>query len=96
VKANFKIDMYGNLLIERKGKLKKQFCPKTLLTTSDEYADEYAEAEKRPCGDWCPLFGEPIQHNSQNVGHSPPPEKTWLTVCTAGIRLEGECKDERS
>ncbi len=37
------IDRKGNLLIERAGKLRPQFCP---------YKDI-------PCGDHCPKFGEP-------------------------------------
>ena len=39
-----KINEFGNLSVERGGKLKGQVCP-----TQPENS----------CGDWCPLFGEP-------------------------------------
>ena len=40
-----KIDEYGLLHIERRGKMRKQSCP---------FTDDTA------CGDWCPLFGIPF------------------------------------
>lgn len=45
----FKIDVKGNLFIERAGKYKAQLCP-------------FSSAEFIPCGDWCPLFGELENH----------------------------------
>lgn len=42
---NGKIDSAGQLIIQRNGIEKPQYCP-------------YRECGNR-CGDWCPLFGEP-------------------------------------
>ena len=43
----------GHLSLDRKGKLKTQYCP--------FFTGDYKEA----CGDWCPLFGEPkIKENA--------------------------------
>jgi len=41
---NGAISKYGYLKIERTGKMALQLCPLR---------------EGTPCGDWCPLFGEP-------------------------------------
>ena len=41
-----KIDEKGHLWIERKGKMKDQFCP--------------YDSDMSHCGDWCPLFEEPF------------------------------------
>lgn len=46
-----KINEWGNLEIERAGKFKGQACPLTVDVSSD--------GDSSPCGDWCPLFGEP-------------------------------------
>lgn len=48
-----KIDRAGCLYIERAGKVKKQRCP--FYGVTEEFPDP---AE---CGDWCPLFGEPMR-----------------------------------
>ena len=40
------IDKDGNLLLERGGRMKGQFCPHDPAMTNS-------------CGDWCPLFREP-------------------------------------
>ena len=40
----------GYLLIERAGNMKAQICP---LFSNNTIVDGM------PCGDWCPLFGEP-------------------------------------
>lgn len=47
--ANFEIDMYGQLEIERNGQLKAQYCPKAT-----------PNGDRGRCGDWCPMFGEPF------------------------------------
>ena len=52
------INTNGNLQIERGHKKVNQFCP-------------FTEGE-RPCGDWCPLFGNP--EVSKWIG-SPDPRK---------------------
>ena len=45
-----KIDEKGHLWIERKGKMKDQFCP--------------YDSDMSHCGDWCPLFVEPSFHKA--------------------------------
>ena len=49
-----KIDSQGFLHIERAGVMKYQVCP---LTTSQLLEND--KGTPSPCGDWCPLFGEP-------------------------------------
>lgn len=41
-----KIDNDGYICIKRGKFLGRQFCP-------------FRESGRQPCGDWCPLFGEP-------------------------------------
>jgi len=49
------IDKYGQLSLERAGKMKGQVCP-------------FASAESW-CGDWCPHFGEPDKSGSLVIIH---------------------------
>ena len=44
------IDNVGMLAIERGGEMKSQWCP---------FHNE-GEEPTLECGDWCPLFGEPV------------------------------------
>jgi hypothetical protein len=44
---NGRLNGKGHLLIERGGKFKVQSCP---FDSEDD------------CGDWCPLFGEPVRN----------------------------------
>jgi len=44
-----KISKEGHLYLEKKGIMKKQYCP---YSSSSEIMTA--------CGDWCPLFEEPI------------------------------------
>ena len=48
-----KIDNEGYLWIERKGKMKDQFCP--------------YDSDMSHCGDWCPLFLEPSFHKADDI-----------------------------
>lgn len=63
-----KITSEGELVFERNGVLKKQCCPK-------QNRERFTA-----CGDWCPLFGEPIADSE-------------LRLCDA--YLSGEIIDER-
>lgn len=49
-----KIDSNGWLRIERGGKEKLQECPFM------QRAFQVNDVSIAPCGDWCPLFGEPV------------------------------------
>ena len=44
---NGKINTNGNLCIGRAGIMAVQYCP-------------FTNGEPEFCGDWCPLFGEPV------------------------------------
>ena len=57
-----KIDENGNLYIERGASLKIQFCP---FVTDKSYKVEN-KLLPVPCGDWCPLFGEPKLEDGTN------------------------------
>ena len=48
-----KINKKGYLFIERAGVMKGQWCP--------------YDTEPRGCGDWCPLFGEPISEKQDSI-----------------------------
>ena len=66
-----KIDEDGNLYIERAGKMKQQFCP----------------FDVKPCGDWCPLFGEPeAEFGTKSV---------ILHICKDKMLFLDEFTDER-
>jgi hypothetical protein len=49
-----RITTEGALQRERKGTLKEQYCPYEVHGVSPGYMVHM------PCGDWCPLFGEPV------------------------------------
>ena len=59
---NGKIDASGFLHIERAGALKYQECPFASDFQRTRSCAEWMEYDDihKPCGDWCPLFGEPI------------------------------------
>jgi len=46
------INEYGNLLLERAGKMKEVYCPYALGIDGD------VNGWDTHCGDWCALFGE--------------------------------------
>lgn len=73
-----KIDILGNLQIERKVKYKEQACPFQPFITKDE--------SDIPCGDWCPLFGEPLSNMAS---------LTAIEICTHRILIFDEFEDER-
>jgi hypothetical protein len=52
-----RINKYGHLEIERAGKFKSQHCP--FIADITKYDSV--------CGDWCPLFKEPIIYNSISI-----------------------------
>jgi hypothetical protein len=64
---NGKIDVWGNLHIERSGSMKSQYCPRE--PSNDGVSSDC------PCGDWCPLFCEPSE------GEFPYNEKIILDIC---------------
>lgn len=66
-----RINKNGFLNLERNGVFKPQLCPKQAMPSSE--SDVF-------CGDWCPLFGEPIADSE-------------LRLCDA--YLSGEIIDER-
>jgi hypothetical protein len=68
-----KINVDGMLFIKRAGKWKKQCCSKHL---------------GNPCGDWCPLFGEP----DYEVGVQQP---NRLDLCESILFSEKQIIDER-
>jgi len=85
MRVNFKINSDGDLLIERKGGMKDQFCPKSMFPL-----DKMEGSRRSECGDWCPMFGElrsiPVAGNA-NI--------SVLLICE-NVELRGECTDERS
>lgn len=64
-----KIGKNGSLYIERAENMTAQACP----FSTDE-----------PCGDWCPLFGEPMRHKNKWI----------LNLCQPTLLFE-EFVDER-
>ena len=73
------IDKQGVLHIERSGYMKKQSCPFTNVTDENLCA----------CGDWCPLFSEPIYLGKDRIGGIPIPSFD-ITICQdRTIRFNG-------
>ena len=58
------IKLNGSLSIERNGKPKEQFCP----------FSEFSNA----CGDWCPLFVEPIDISAEE-------KEGYLKLCNGYV-----------
>lgn len=73
-----KIDKNGDLFIWRKDKFVKQICSSALLSGT------YGKLEK-PCGVWCPHFGE-----VKEVG-----AEQWLTLCQDETLKFSELIDDR-
>lgn len=71
-----KITEDGCLELERKGYMRLQHCPFYLNSV-----------QVKCCGDWCPLFGEPVEENNS--------ERSYLTICN-NKTLCGEITDERT
>jgi hypothetical protein len=67
-----KIDLNGILHIERAGNMKKAFCP--------------YDTDPCACGDWCPLFGEPMYF--QDTG--------YLMLCNNNKIIFKDCEDNRN
>lgn len=79
-----KINKFGNLEIERAGKWTIQHCPFHVSRFFESAGTYY-----RPCGGWCPLFGEPHTQAAEDLLST----ISWLELCRAN--LEGEIIDER-
>lgn len=75
-----KIDKNGMLNINRAGTMKIQDCPMTTAVHNDG-----VKLKWEPCGDWCPLFGEPVEDCDGD---------TILILCK-GVNCFKEFKDER-
>jgi hypothetical protein len=82
-----KIISGGYLKILRGKKYKGQECP----------FDNIQDATTMPCGDWCPLFGEPEENTSLLItkdGSRVEHNGYILGLCHKELRFE-ELKDER-
>lgn len=80
-----KIDKDGTLYIERKGKYKCQCCPIPEI--------KGMEGVVSGCGDWCPLFGEPVATTTE---HYPDDDYITLTICNNRTLIFDEFTDERA
>jgi hypothetical protein len=72
-----KIDIQGQLEIERYGKMKPAFCP--FANTSEIAGSDgitWPHHKSTHCGDWCPLFREPLQTSGSGI-----PQTTTLQLC---------------
>ena len=72
-----KIDSEGNLWINRKTQMKQQICP---YLSGEDFGLQ--------CGDWCPLFDEPII-TDESMG-----KRAILRLCSAELILQ-ELEDLR-
>lgn len=64
------LDSEGVLMIERGNQMRVQSCPFQSMRRDykvPNYNDIVREPVARPCGDWCPLFGEPIKTESSDI-----------------------------
>ncbi len=73
------INKQGVLHIQRAGYMQAQDCPYSSVP-NDKY---------RKCGDWCPLFSEPIYLGKDRIGGIPVPSFD-ITICQdRTIRFNG-------
>lgn len=75
------IDRDGSLRIRRGGRMKIQECP---FTSRDFKIND--TLIHNPCGDWCPLFNEPIDEYRKSTGIWPeqnlgPTGRKLLSLC---------------
>ena len=82
-----KIDRDGFLWIERAGKMNETTCP---------YSQWLNKTTEEPisCGDWCPLFGEPIL-KALRLFNNDVVNKMTIELCRKDIIFD-ELTDERS
>ena len=72
-----RIDRHGSLLLQRGTKFKPLSCP-------------FQENETL-CGDWCPLFGEPVNHlpmDSNFTGDQEKPYSVSLKLCRTELSFQ--------
>lgn len=93
-----KIDKNGWLTIERSDTERPQLCPVAAYNPDIDFSR---------CGDWCPLFGEPVTSTTEYITYdekgttnaSSTPHKTCLTtlqVCNNRTLIFDEFTDERA
>ena len=70
-----KIWIDGHLMILRGREMSPQYCPYAQRHTLQNY--------DIPCGDWCPLFGEPYPHTERRNPFNALDLSTELTGKTA-------------
>lgn len=75
-----KITRKGFLEIKRNNEFKPQFCCRQKITGTDDIK----------CGDWCPLFGEPVDVMSKDRKRI---ERQTLSLCQT--TLTGRVNDNR-
>jgi hypothetical protein len=75
--VNIRISNEGHIYIQRGDRTQQQTCPYKNL----------------PCGDWCPLFGEPEPETRATAEGWQPTGRMVLPLCKGG--LVGEITDER-
>ncbi len=80
------IDKVGNLKIKRGGVMKSQFCPKKNGLTK---IGDIVSPVPHPCGDHCPLFGEPESRGS-DIGHP-----SFLDICNGKGLAFSHLEDNR-
>ena len=70
-----KLNVFGDLFIERKKTMKPQFCPYQWIIY------EEGRPEMTPCGEWCPLFNIEYDEKSNNV---------MVTLCNSFYEIDKE------
>ena len=91
-----KISDEGLLSIKRGNNFKLQQCPFTVNQLSEGMI---IAAKINNCGDWCPLFGEPVSkvkyEYSRSEGDNTLKDKGWeLSLCKKNLTFK-ELKDLR-
>lgn len=84
---NGKIDGNGWLRIHRGNRIELQQCP---FSAIDFEINDITI--RQPCGDWCPLFGEPFEGDEHDKKHG---INQCLTLCHTLLEFN-EFTDERN
>jgi len=84
-----KIDSNGWLRIDRGGKERLQECPFM------QRAFEVNDIAIAPCGDWCPLFGEPKTVKLNTLHKADMKEETALVICHGKCLVFDQLTDDR-
>lgn len=85
------LDKDGLLKIEREGVMIEMCCPfGNTPNVQGEHGVFWTHQATKRCGDWCPLFSEPLNTSGSDI-----PEKVTLQLCNGKTLTFDTFADDR-